>query len=294
MCILFAFGGCSDSGGGDSASALTPVEYTSAPAVIPVEDLPDSGATASPADGDEAVVIYKEAIGAINTEAGISNSVISRKINRKSRVSDSGTYPISVRETVNNGTITYDGFMKYYTRYPDDNFEPKAGKTYNDLVSVQVNMEIDGEVDDCPLEMYSSESYSYETYIVNGESKERLYYDESDSYTIPSDFDGTSLSSVRVSLDLIASLAYSASYSIKRASDGKGGKFTISYYGNVENTISGYYYDLLLSDDDPFTEMIYGITAVLRVYDDANNLVLTTNVPISELSGNISSSLDDM
>ena len=268
LLVVFAFVGCSD-------SSDSPPSY-SAPKVKSAVDLPASDATVG--TQEESKEIFLDALEALSLNVNdFANSPSMGSI-RKARYSES--FPIEFTEALGGGTITAKGKMTIKYSEPDENREPKLNKWYNNIVSAVMTGNIDTTVKNCAVPV-DGETY---TYTMDGESKEQMYVDMNvDVYFSDTDLD--------MNMDIYASVAYGASYSLKRSDTEKGGKFVLTYATTFEKN------DLALFDIDVDPDLLYGEMAgkkaQLKVYDDSNALQYTINIPLDELPSVITSFMDE-
>lgn len=272
MLVTFFFVGCDSSGGGASGY--------SAPAVMSVEELPPSGATVFPDDSTEteAITLFSNAITAINTNIDLEEDSSYNPDIRKARATTPETIEIDVVTPIGDGYISYKGFASFTMKSPDEDFAPSPNTTYKDIFKVGAKIELDGTVNNCLVPYYDTAAGNTINLTINGESKERLLYDISTTVHF-----GTTEANSTAEIDLYASVAYGASYSITNE-DGFGGKFTVSFNKNFERNFDGSMADEEF-DIDVDNEMTNTV-ATLKVYNDDNELVLTTTVPLSILLEN--------
>lgn len=286
--LAVAFISC-DSGGGDSdsSSGITEKEYTSVPSVTSVEDLPASGATEPPTDAVDAEEMFTNAIQAINTQADVTGDDTDyASINYRARPTDSDRIPVDVTRTVGDGTIKYTGYLAYSYKYLSEDTEVSPNQTFIDAEIVKANGELNGTVTNCQLDTYDR-YYTSVSYTVNGETKERFYYQLNGSYYFGEDL--TYLSDADVKLEFTGSIAYAAAYSIKDEM-GRGGKFIVTCVENVVDTQTISYYEAYYYNP---LENVEDLTANLKVYTDSNVLVYETEIPVTALLGNIEAAMEE-
>lgn len=291
--LAVAFISC-DSGGGDSdsSSGITEKEYD-VPSVLSLGDLPASGADAPPASADEAKEIFTGALAAISVNASPNSGIESIVAEaRKARATDSDFVPIDrVIEVETGGTVSYRGFANAYYSYPDDDWAPSANSTYNNFEIMRVNTELNTELEDCIMNYTDPVYYSSESMTVNGESQDNMYMSFGIDLHTGSDMEEGTDASFDVNIDF--SYGYAASYSIRRNTDGKGGKFIVTYSGSISDEQEDLSYEFDDIDLTPFYTQLYSQMVTIKVYDDNDAFILETTVPLTEFSAEIEDYVED-
>ena len=262
--LAVAFISCDSGGGGDDGY--------SAPSVMSIEDLPASSATVFPDSGTEqkAIDLFANAIKALSNEVDLDTDY----------ELDGDTITYSIDETAqddNGGLLTYKGFAESASKYSyDDNFTPELNKTYKDFITTKTTVELDTEVNNYTLEYSDYSDYeSITLHIRGGESKERMKSSTDFTLTI-----GSSTSEIDFEFDFSVSIAYSAAYSMTDE-DGFGGKFIVQFSEDFKDSVD---LESLYDDgEDAIYDELASTEATLEVYNDSNELVLTTKVPASKL-----------
>lgn len=262
--LAVAFISCDSGGGGDDGY--------SAPSVMSIEDLPASDATVFPNSGTEqkAIDLFANAIKALSNEVDLDTDY----------ELDGDTITYSIDETAqdgNGGLLTYKGFAESTSKYSydDDNFTPELNKTYKDFITTKTTVELDTEVNNYTLKCLDFSGYERITlHIRGGESKERMKSSTDFTLTI-----GSSTSEIDFEFDFSVSSAYSAAYSMTDE-DGFGGKFIVQFSEDFKDSVD---LESLYEGEDAIYDELASTEATLEVYNDSNELVLTTKVPASKL-----------
>jgi len=264
--VLFAFMGCSD-------SSESPVSYN-APKVLAAEDLPASNATVGTEESSKDVFI--EALESLNTNVVELAEYPSTESSITTRTRATEEFPINISESLGGGTVTCTGTITATYSSPSEDWIPELGRWYNDLLAMKMSGAIEGTVDGCAI---PADNQEY-TYLVNGESKEKVYMDmDLDCY-----FDEETS---EFNIDLYTAVAFGASYSIRRSDTGVGGKFVLTYAATIDkDDINS---DFLSIDADNLYDELASKTAKLEVYNDANELQYTIDIPLNEIPSVIDS-----
>ncbi len=264
--VLFAFMGCSES----SDSQIT----YAAPEVLAAEDLPDSNATVGTQDDSRDIFI--EALESLNTNVIELSEDQSPESSIATRSRATEEFPIYISDSFGGGTITCNGKITTTYSSPSEDWIPEPDTWYNDLLVMEMTGSIEGTVDGCTI---PADNQEY-TYLVDGETKEKLYMDmDLDFYYDEelSDFN----------IDLYTAVAFGASYSLRRSDTGVGGKFVLTYSSTIDkNDIST---DYLYVDPDYLYNELANKIAQLKVYNDANELQYTIDIPLNEIPSVIDS-----
>ena len=271
-------------------------ESPSAPNMGSASELPASGATSSPSTPEEAETLFLEAVTTLNS--GMSSPDVLPNLLPKTLLQQPNasvlptvknslarsTQPIdeSLDEvlTIGDGTITLVGSVKGSKTEPDDSFTPTANTTYNDLIKIIIDGNLTGTVDDVTLPVSGDPTYTY-----NGKFVSNMQLNENMDLIVGTDtLHGTDAS---MNMDLSIAIQEGYAFSIKRSSDGKGGKFILSYafdYSkndiNVPINEEGEEEGPDLSD---LSAKLGNTMMQLKVYDDSDTLLYTINLPLSEM-----------
>jgi hypothetical protein len=268
--LLFTVAACSSggAGGGDSGPE--------APEVMEASELPSFSGTV-PADEADALALFNGAI------YSFQNALDDDGI-EESRLKGRATVPfedtISWHETNYNGdgtgTIDITGTISGSTTMPDDDFSPQPNTSYNNLVRMLLNMNVEGELGAVTFHNY----YDGHEYTISGEMIMNVDIDLNiDFITSSSDYD--------VNMDFSYEQEYGVAYSVSR-DDGAGAKFVITFAAEIdESNIDMTTFDEEEGFDAAFAEL-QNETATLTVYDNSNNIVHEMEVPLSELEGTLS------
>lgn len=260
LAALFLVVGCSDSSGGSSGTTYT------APKVASPGDLPASGATSYPTTKTEALEVYSNALSALSDAANPMSSLSAGKIDPKARATEVFDEPINFTQAVGGGMVSYTGSVKGSVTTPDIT-ELEPNKTYKTR-AIQTIV-LDGEITDCTVS-------DGDEYLINGETKDRLYMNMATSMYTNAE---AHIDSMDISVQ--ASMASGAALSIRNTTTGIGGKFIISYALTIDTD------DLSDDIDEEQAQIFRDKKAMLRVYNDANVLVFEGEVSLSELGPSI-------
>lgn len=275
-------------------------ESPSAPNMGSASELPASGATSSPSTPEEAETLFLEAVTTLNS--GMSSPDVLPNLLPKTLLQQPNasvlptvknslarsTQPIdeSLDEvlTIGGGTITLKGSAKGSETELDASFQPTANTTYNDLLKAKIDENLTGTVDDVTLPVSGDPTY---TYTYNGKFVSNGQLNENIDVIVRTDVVGFSDASWNI--DLSGAIQEGYAFSIKRSSDGKGGKFILSYafdfsYNDIDISMDDEG-DFIVNESDlsDLSTKLGNTMMQLKVYDDSDTLLYTINLPLSEM-----------
>ncbi len=243
--LIILLAGCSGGGGGGFEAPVMPAPST----------LPDLNPTL-PADDAEAIALYNEAQLAMQATAPVEEPVDSA-----ASLPARATQDIYHQETCGAGTITYTGTVSENT---------SGSMTRSTTVQTYI---VNGVVDNATVYV-NGVSGTY--YTVNGTTSDKS------KTTMTTSIIGSG-SDMTFKLDFAINMASGAALSFKRSTDGKGGKFIVSYATDFNGS-----FDLesmfAAMDPDAYEDYFAESAVTMYVYNDEDVLVRTINTTLDQLT----------
>jgi len=275
LAILVIIAGC-DSGGGGSDDDGDDIDYKTPPEVIDASELPASGATSAPASDEEVIAVYSDIYDGIQTILQENGSEsLKAAFNRRARATDEDETVIAYEDE----HMKYSGKITTVSKYPDDDWQPEANTTYNNLVVMSSTGSITGTITEATI---TGENGSY---LVSGETKE--FFDGGMNIDVK-----VGTESATFDMDLTIKIASGIALSFRDVATGVGGKIIVSYgFDFSEDNISAEG----MNDMSAVEEALESSEVTIKLYDDNGELVRTVITTLKDMpnSFNTGDSGDD-